>query len=1102
MKKLVFILTIITIVGTINVSISQVINVCGTDTVILNVSNYQYGTIQWEESYDNLNWSIIQGANDSFYKFFPNETKYHRAVVKFSECPPEYSEISLVQLPPVASAGSNRIVPDNNVSLMANIESGALGTWSIIDDSSGSFTNINDPYSDFQGSDSSYTLVWSLSNTCGTSTDTIEIQFRQNIYVDYIAIVDSTDQIISDSAQMAQGLYIIKFSDPVPEIEDSTVLIGLVNDGFLRIVESYTFNLDTFTMYTRQGTLEDITVFGAFDLAAPFHIDSNLSRSNSTNYQRLDHMPTRAELTTNPEYKKGNYYYVVKNTPVYTYPGVTLENRNYRSGGSLINLTFKGALFTTANSSLELNGYYKFNPNLVAELDHSGLNLHSFKLGMYNGTIERNYKLLLTASSSTNLIDFPFTLLSVKKNIVFVIAGVPVWIQAQFNVDGNVSADISGSMNISHEYTKTSTYTAALEFKYGDWLYPFEKKHEVNTVNSFSVTGDLTQAFDVGPNITFKIFGIVGPYIHTRLTEDFNLCLYNSSWQANLNIGGELTIGAKAEGMGFTLFDIDKTWSQGFYKLQFPNRLEMLSGNNQKYDLGNSLTKSVKIKVMSNKGFAVPLVVVKFQPKDGGSTQKNYVITNTAGEAETIWTPGGSKESELEVSVFDCDGNDINNSPIIFKAYANSSSTNCSHSSLSASVIKIGNTIKPKGHMGKPPYTYSTNGSGYSSQVPIITLSAGITYNFYIKDDAGCIATVSYTSTNNPCNNSSLSVNALVTANLITASAQNGNPPYLYSLDNASGGFSSNNIFQNVTTGNHIVYVKDNTGCTNSKSVYVSSNFPPIIANFVADKTYINPGNTIQFQNLSNNGTSWLWDFGNGNTSTQKNPSNTYSTVGIYTISLKATNNYGSNTKTKIDYITVFSPAVLSWKEDFESYTINSFPSTWVKDANASAGGNYIDSNGYESDQCLKLLGKINGCWGAIAYHNVNATKPFEIEIAIKNGNETLGGCHPDRGYLGLRKGTSWSNPARELIKFMGNGDIKSGGGNTLGTYSTLTWYHLRVRYERVNSTNISLSYWINNDFKGTEILPSISSEEDLDNIDITIQEGSAWFDEIKVYQY
>lgn len=65
----------------------------------------------------------------------------------------------------------------------------------------------------------------------------------------------------------------------------------------------------------------------------------------------------------------------------------------------------------------------------------------------------------------------------------------------------------------------------------------------------------------------------------------------------------------------------------------------------------------------------------------------------------------------------------------------------------------------------------------------------------------------------------------------------------------------------------------------------------------IANYSYIDQGGgTIQFTDLSlNNPTSWLWDFGDGNTSTQQNPAHTYAVAEAYTVCLFVTNEFGTD---------------------------------------------------------------------------------------------------------------------------------------------------------------------------------------------------------------
>ena len=54
---------------------------------------------------------------------------------------------------------------------------------------------------------------------------------------------------------------------------------------------------------------------------------------------------------------------------------------------------------------------------------------------------------------------------------------------------------------------------------------------------------------------------------------------------------------------------------------------------------------------------------------------------------------------------------------------------------------------------------------------------------------------------------------------------------------------------------------------------------------------------------------SWNWNFGDGATSNEQNPSHTYNDSGNYTVTLAVTGPEGSDTETKTDYIKVGAPA-------------------------------------------------------------------------------------------------------------------------------------------------------------------------------------------------
>ncbi|OPY39265.1 MAG: PKD domain protein [Methanoregula sp. PtaU1.Bin051] len=77
-------------------------------------------------------------------------------------------------------------------------------------------------------------------------------------------------------------------------------------------------------------------------------------------------------------------------------------------------------------------------------------------------------------------------------------------------------------------------------------------------------------------------------------------------------------------------------------------------------------------------------------------------------------------------------------------------------------------------------------------------------------------------------------------------------------------------------------------------------------ADFVADKTKGQAPFTVSFTDKSKGSpTAWSWNFGDGSTSTDQNPKHTYTTNGIYTVALTASNANGGDTDTKEQYINV-----------------------------------------------------------------------------------------------------------------------------------------------------------------------------------------------------
>lgn len=127
----------------------------------------------------------------------------------------------------------------------------------------------------------------------------------------------------------------------------------------------------------------------------------------------------------------------------------------------------------------------------------------------------------------------------------------------------------------------------------------------------------------------------------------------------------------------------------------------------------------------------------------------------------------------------------------------------------------------------------------------------------------------------------------------ITLTAPAGAQKYSWTGPN---GFTDNTQIVSVTdpgTYYCTILSKNTSGayCTSTLDITISGNPSNPVASFTSTNTCL--GTASQFIDKSTISgstiTSWLWDFGDGSTSTQKNPTHTYASSGNFTVSLTVT---------------------------------------------------------------------------------------------------------------------------------------------------------------------------------------------------------------------
>jgi gliding motility-associated-like protein len=170
-----------------------------------------------------------------------------------------------------------------------------------------------------------------------------------------------------------------------------------------------------------------------------------------------------------------------------------------------------------------------------------------------------------------------------------------------------------------------------------------------------------------------------------------------------------------------------------------------------------------------------------------------------------------------------------------------------------------------------------------------VTVTQG-NYTVTGTDANGCTASATATVSENNPPVVAFSGSTSYCAGSNTTVTASGGDTYLWNTTETTASIT-------VTQGTYYVTVTDAIGCTNTDSITVTE-LPNPVADFSVSPDCA--GQPIPFTNNSSPSTSnYVWDFGNGSTSTAPDPSETFSQGGNYTITLIVTDGGCSDTATQ-----------------------------------------------------------------------------------------------------------------------------------------------------------------------------------------------------------
>lgn len=850
---------------------AQVVEVCagdGTDSVTLSLAQYQYGNIQWQYSEDTLTWTDIRGAHDTVFRCLPERECYYRARIEYPNCPVDTTRVTHILFTPTANAGPDRILNEGYVTtLFGNkVEDGNTRCmWQVIE---GELPDLEDPTcrnSRFTGPDTLYKLTWTVANACGVSVDTVEIRYVHTVMYDAIAIVDTTDIILSDSAERASGIFRIVFSNPAPNITDSTILMGMDGDDFLRKVIDFEWFGDTCEIYASPADILDILVEGAINLEVPLNFNSTGQRNENR------HIYTRAQLMNDPRFQSGQWNSLFQE--------VINDNQVVRARESRYlfanPVTISGNILIR-NLSVSFSDDAKYDADIYSDPNDNTVRAFAYLMG----DLHTDFILELSQGSGSVSYDIP-TPAGVSIINPFVpnskLFEVGLFVPIEFT--GTVQAQ--EMMEIPIRVTKPvgmmGTYHGSRLklwkiFRDMDVHYSSEKAVVEKTELDFSSNSFSCQlSLSVGAKLAMSILEL-GLNFSVLPTLSYAVCYGTDGFRTEkvqsevlLKLSGEIWDPNDAFGAGAGL----DLWNHSCDQMTWysPYRISANTNRNLVQPSANSYIQDPIYVHVYNQDerpvrsgrkvlFEATGGVVSATPSGNGSASA-FATTNASGVAQIYWKPLSSNAS-LKASVLDCEGYHVKGSPLYF--YSNGVADLCLNSTLS---LAIGNNGRFITSGGTSPFLYSSDGVSWLPEINMsYPLAAG---TYFVKDANGCIASATYTvqEATPACN---LTTSTYQDGLQVRFVANNGTAPYHFyvdGLDFTTSG-TTQRVFQHTFAqdGEYTLTVTDANGCTQSSVVRLISNItPPTVVTLLRQN---NPGGVydLVFGAVTDNGGSAITNRG------------------------------------------------------------------------------------------------------------------------------------------------------------------------------------------------------------------------------------------------
>lgn len=462
--------------------------------------------------------------------------------------------------------------------------------------------------------------------------------------------------------------------------------------------------------------------------------------------------------------------------------------------------------------------------------------------------------------------------------------------------------------------------------------------HDLSTLGSLVSPRDLDVLFDDG-EIYINLISISGTYYSYRFDEDWNFLAYNNYGQISI-LSDTRSLSFGQQNSQWTGFSVNRSSNRELVLISYPNECN-----------GSEKTSS-EIDPMT---LAYDSLGFSYYTVNGFSNGNRYHLR------DSIFVKG--VESAFFSSNFNCSNanTSFNSLPIVAAAEIVSYSWDFGDPSsgvLNTSILE------------NPEHTFTAPGD-YNVFLQVIDecgIAEDTTLQITIFDENDLMADFESTT-------SSYCINTTYQFNDISTFTDDIPQSWLWRIDGANQSTDQNPMLNFTNSGNVTIelVVTGISGCVKTSQQVINVSSGPTSSFFAAS---VCQGEAMQFNNTSTNADSYFWDFGDGFTSTNENPSHIFGAAGNYDVTLTATDLDGCDASLIVE-VAVSDIPQINFDYDVACTTVNGIQFsdlTTVDNADLVAWTWFVDDVQVSTDQSPRIMFSSSG------------TKTIRLDVESSNG--------------------------------------------------------------------------------------------------------------------